>query len=49
MIHIQRVGVLGAGLMGSGIAQVAASCGFDTVVRDVSDVALTRGRAAVER
>ena len=49
MIHIQRVGVLGAGLMGSGIAQVAASCGFDTVVRDVSDGALTRGRAAVER
>jgi 3-hydroxybutyryl-CoA dehydrogenase len=49
MIHMQRVGVLGAGLMGSGIAQVAASCGFDTVVRDVSEGALARGRAAVEK
>jgi 3-hydroxybutyryl-CoA dehydrogenase len=46
---IQRVGVLGAGLMGSGIAQVAASSGYDTVVRDVNDAALARGRAAVEK
>jgi 3-hydroxybutyryl-CoA dehydrogenase len=46
---IQRVGVLGAGLMGSGIAQVAASSGYDTVVRDVADAALARGRAAVEK
>ena len=49
MTGIQRVGVIGAGLMGSGIAQVAASCGFDTVVRDVSDTVLARGRAAVEK
>ena len=49
MNGIRRVGVLGAGLMGSGIAQVAASCGFDTVVRDVSEAALARGRAAVEK
>ena len=49
MTAIRRVGVLGAGLMGSGIAQVAASCGFDTVVRDINDPALARGRNAVEK
>jgi 3-hydroxybutyryl-CoA dehydrogenase len=46
---IRRVGVLGAGLMGSGIAQVSASCGYDTVIRDVNDGALSRGRNAVEK
>jgi 3-hydroxybutyryl-CoA dehydrogenase len=46
---IRTVGVLGAGLMGSGIAQVAALAGFDTVVREVSDAAAQRGRSAVER
>ena len=32
---IQKVGVVGCGLMGSGIAQVAAAAGFPTVVREV--------------
>src|SRR5436309_15342621 len=36
MTDIKRVGVLGSGLMGSGIAQVAAAAGYDTTVRDVS-------------
>jgi 3-hydroxybutyryl-CoA dehydrogenase len=42
-----RIGVAGAGLMGSGIAQAAAVSGFATVVRDVSQAALQRGEAAV--
>jgi 3-hydroxybutyryl-CoA dehydrogenase len=46
---IRTVGVLGAGLMGSGIAQVAALAGFDTIVREVSDAVVQRARAAVER
>jgi 3-hydroxybutyryl-CoA dehydrogenase len=46
---IRRVGVLGSGLMGSGIAQVAAAAGYDTVVRDIDPAALERGRAAIER
>ena len=36
-MEIRKVGVLGCGLMGSGIAQVAASAGFETVVRELSD------------
>jgi 3-hydroxybutyryl-CoA dehydrogenase len=40
--------VVGAGLMGSGIAQVSALAGWQVVMRDVSDEALDRGRAAIE-
>src|SRR6266700_7099190 len=49
MTDITRVGVLGCGLMGSGIAQVAAAAGYDTVVRDVSKELLDRGRAGIEK
>jgi 3-hydroxybutyryl-CoA dehydrogenase len=49
MSEIKRVGVLGCGLMGSGIAQTAASAGYDTVVRDVSKELLDRGRAGIEK
>src|SRR5216110_1198117 len=49
MTDIKRVGVLGCGLMGSGIAQVAASAGYDTTVRDVSKEVLDRGRAGIEK
>ena len=44
----QRLAVIGAGLMGSGIAQVAAQGGWDVVLRDVNANALDRGRRAVE-
>ncbi len=33
---IKRVGVVGFGLMGSGIAQVCAQAGYDTVIREVA-------------
>jgi len=49
MSDIKRVGVLGCGLMGSGIAQVAAAAGYETVVRDVSKELLERGRAGIEK
>ena len=49
MAEIKRVGVLGCGLMGSGIAQVAAAAGYDTIVRDVSKELLERGRAGIEK
>lgn len=43
MAEIKRVGVLGCGLMGSGIAQVAAAAGYETLVREVSDEVVQRG------
>ncbi|MBI4468491.1 MAG: 3-hydroxybutyryl-CoA dehydrogenase [Acidobacteria bacterium] len=42
-MQIERVGVVGCGLMGAGIAQVAATAGFETVVRDVSQELLDSG------
>jgi 3-hydroxybutyryl-CoA dehydrogenase len=42
-----RLAVIGAGLMGSGIAQVAAQAGWDVTMRDVDEPALARGRDAV--
>jgi 3-hydroxybutyryl-CoA dehydrogenase len=42
-----RLAVIGAGLMGSGIAQVAAQAGWDVVLRDVTDAALERGRGGI--
>ena len=46
---IQTVGVVGCGLMGSGIAQVSAQAGFPTVVREVSDDVLARGMGAIRK
>ena len=48
-MEIKKVGVLGCGLMGSGIAQTAASAGFETTVREVSDELLQRGFASIEK
>lgn len=45
---IRAVGVLGCGLMGSGIAQVSATAGYDVMVRDLDEKLLARGRAAIE-
>ena len=44
-----RVGVLGCGLMGSGIAQVAAAAGYKTIVRDVSQEIWERARGGIEK
>src|SRR2546421_1857327 len=49
MTEIKRAGVLGCGLMGSGIAQVAATAGYDTLVRDVSKEIWDRARAGIEK
>jgi len=48
-MEIKKVGVLGCGLMGSGIAQVAASAGFVTVVKEVSPEFLEKGFKGVEK
>src|SRR5882762_8953589 len=46
---IQKVGVVGCGLMGSGIAQVAAQAGFPTVVREVSPEIVDKGLKSIEK
>src|SRR6267143_5620956 len=46
---IQKVGVVGGGLMGSGIAQVAAASGFHTVVREVSAELLDKGLKSIDK
>jgi 3-hydroxybutyryl-CoA dehydrogenase len=45
---IEKIGVIGIGLMGSGIAQVSATYGFDTVVADISDEVVKRGMERIE-
>ena len=46
---IQRVGVVGCGLMGSGIAQVCAQAGFPTVVREVNAELVDKGLQGIEK
>jgi 3-hydroxybutyryl-CoA dehydrogenase len=48
-MEVKRVGVLGCGLMGSGIAQVAGTAGFDVTVLEVEQKFLDRGFAAIEK
>jgi 3-hydroxybutyryl-CoA dehydrogenase len=47
--RLRRIGVIGAGQMGGGIAHVCALSGIDVVVTDINDEALQRGRRAIER
>ena len=48
-MEIRKVGVLGCGLMGAGIAQVSATAGFETVVKEVSDEFITKGFGGIEK
>jgi 3-hydroxybutyryl-CoA dehydrogenase len=48
-MEIKKVGVLGCGLMGSGIAQVAAIAGFDVTVLEVEQKFLDKGFAGIEK
>ena len=49
MAEIKKVGVLGAGLMGHGIAQVTAQAGYDVVLREVDDATLAKGIGKIEK
>ena len=49
MKKIEKVGVLGGGLMGSGIAQVSAAAGFPTTVREISEALCARSRQSIEK
>jgi 3-hydroxybutyryl-CoA dehydrogenase len=47
--QIEKVGVLGAGLMGHGIAQVAAQSGYQVVLREVDEATLAKGVGKIEK
>ncbi len=47
--QIEKVGVLGAGLMGHGIAQVAAEAGYEVVLREVDEATLQKGIGRIEK
>jgi 3-hydroxybutyryl-CoA dehydrogenase len=47
--RIENVGVLGAGLMGHGIAQVAATAGYQVVLREVDEATLAKGLAKIDK
>lgn len=49
MAKIEKVGVLGAGLMGHGIAQVAAQARYEVVLREVDDATLAKGIGKIEK
>lgn len=46
---IEKVGVLGCGIMGSGIVHNCVQCGFPVVVREIDDEVLRRGIASIDR
>ena len=48
-MDVKRIGVIGAGTMGRGIAQVCAASGFDVVMSDISAAAVAAGLAAIEK
>ena len=49
MTAIQKIGVIGAGQMGNGIAHICAASGFDVILLDISDEALKRGLGVIEK
>src|SRR6266699_2345235 len=47
-MEIQRIGVIGVGLMGAGVAEVCARAGYDTLVREINDEFLAKGLERIE-
>ena len=48
-MEIKKLGVVGAGAMGNGIAQLAAQIGCDVVMRDIEDAFVERGMKTIDR
>lgn len=48
-MNIEKVGVVGCGLMGSGIAEISAKAGFDVVIKEVNDEFLQAGKGRLEK
>jgi 3-hydroxybutyryl-CoA dehydrogenase len=47
-MEIQRIGIIGVGLMGAGVAEVCARAGYDTLVREINDEFLDKGLERIE-
>ena len=47
-MEIQRIGIIGVGLMGAGVAEVCARTGYDTLVREINDELLAKGLERIE-
>jgi 3-hydroxybutyryl-CoA dehydrogenase len=47
-MEIQRIGIIGVGLMGAGVAEVCARAGYDTLVREINDEFLVKGLERIE-
>jgi len=48
-VEIKKIGVVGAGQMGNGIAQVSAAAGYEVIMRDINDAAVARGMATIAK
>ncbi len=48
-VKIQKIGVIGAGAMGSGIAQVSIEAGYTVIIQDISDKSLSKAQAGIEK
>ena len=48
-MNIKKIGILGAGIMGAGIAQVAAAAGFTVVLRDIEDRFVEKGLSVIKK
>ena len=48
-MEIKKIGVVGAGAMGSGIAQIAAQIGLEVVLRDITDAFVERGLTGIDK
>lgn len=48
-INVKRIGIAGAGTMGSGMAQVSAQSGFHTIVFDINESMLSKAKTAIEK
>ncbi|HET6262873.1 MAG TPA: 3-hydroxyacyl-CoA dehydrogenase NAD-binding domain-containing protein, partial [Chloroflexia bacterium] len=48
-MEVHKVGVLGAGTMGNGIAQVFAASGYEVIMRDMGQLPLDRGVASIQK
>jgi len=48
-MKIKTIAIIGSGTMGSGISQMAAACGYDTLLYDLNEESLTKARTIIDK